>query len=456
MGFLEIILFPVYVFIFYLFVTYKRKRTQDPLLKKYLVQGFWVKIISTIAITIFNWYISPGDSVTLYYPEGVGIYRMILKDADNLKWLYLPGTDFDLSLAADSWNAGYFSNQGNYMVIKLVAVLSFFSFGRYSILQLLFSMIAFTGMWKLFKFFYEQNPHLHKQIAISILFFPTVVFWSSGILKDPLCMSMLGWMTYAIYKGYHKKNKIILNSFIAIIAGYILYVIKSYILFSYLPFFIMYLILINLSFIKNSFTRVMTIGLISIFVLGGLIIVAKRFEVEMGKFAVEKLAESVKTQQKNFINMADKAESSFSLEFEYDGSLGSLAKMAPFAINATLFRPYLWESKKISTLLSSLESLALMVLTLYVLISTGPLQMGKIIFKYPLVTYCFFYSILFALFVGATTLNFGTLVRYKIPAMPFYLIALFSILYYAKAKKNKPTGKSGPVVVAEVKDLSKQ
>ncbi|MEO7047983.1 MAG: hypothetical protein ABI091_21975, partial [Ferruginibacter sp.] len=50
----------------------------------------------------------------------------------------------------------------------------------------------------------------------------------------------------------------------------------------------------------------------------------------------------------------------------------------------------------------------------------------------PIVLYCFLFAIIFGLFVGATTLNFGTLVRYKIPAMPFYVMALFFILFFTK------------------------
>jgi hypothetical protein len=47
--------------------------------------------------------------------------------------------------------------------------------------------------------------------------------------------------------------------------------------------------------------------------------------------------------------------------------------------------------------------------------------------------YCFLFSLVFALFVGASTLNFGTLVRYKIPCLPFYAISLF--LIYEKVKE---------------------
>ena len=102
--------------------------------------------------------------------------------------------------------------------------------------------------------------------------------------------------------------------------------------------------------------------------------------------------------------------------------------MAPAAIVATLYRPFLWESKKLSTLLSSLESLVMMLFTLIVLKRVGIRKFISTLLSDPMVLYCFLFAVVFALFVGATTLNFGTLVRYKIPAMPFYVIALYRIL----------------------------
>ncbi len=427
MGILDIILFPLYVYIFYLVFAFRRRKIRDPLLKQYQKNGFWIKIICTIAITIFNVYLSPGDSTSLYYPEGLNIFRLILKDPENIRWLFLPGDDFDRNLVADLGNTGYFRSEANFFVIRLVAIFCFVSFGSYSVIQLFFSLIAFTGIWKLFKFFYEIYPHLHKKLAIAILYLPTLAFWSSGVLKDPICMGMLGWMTYALYAAYHKNISLVRNTVIALIAALILSIVKPYILFAYVPFFILFLILKKIHIISNPLVKLITIMFIGAISVGGFILVSERLQEEMGNFALEKLTESIQSQQKNFINMADRAESSFSLGVEYDGSLGSLVKLAPAAINATLFRPYLWESKKLSTLLSSLESLTLMLLTLFVLFKVGPFTFFKTIFKDPMVMFCFFFSVLFALFIGATTLNFGTLVRYKIPCMPFFVIALLLI-----------------------------
>ena len=66
-------------------------------------------------------------------------------------------------------------------------------------------MMSFTGVWRLFRF-YEQYPRMHKQLAIAIIYLPTFVFWSSGILKDPLCIGAMGWVTYSLYAIFIKRK----------------------------------------------------------------------------------------------------------------------------------------------------------------------------------------------------------------------------------------------------------
>jgi hypothetical protein len=51
---------------------------------------------------------------------------------------------------------------------------------------------------------------------------------------------------------------------------------------------------------------------------------------------------------------------------------------------------------------------------------------------------------IFGLFVGASTPNFSGLVRYKIPCLPFYLIALFIVLDIVKTKKIKQLSLDAP------------
>ena len=110
-------------------------------------------MFGVLAFTFYNTKMSEGDSFVLFYTEGANICNMILKDISQIKLLFLPGLDFDEHLLKNSGNAGYLKGENNYMIIRIVAILSFFSFQKYLILNLFFSMLSFSGIWRLYRFF---------------------------------------------------------------------------------------------------------------------------------------------------------------------------------------------------------------------------------------------------------------------------------------------------------------
>lgn len=440
MDVLDFIVFFIWVFIFHLLFSYRRKKIDNPELRKYHRRGFWIKVFACLAYSFFVLYLSPGDTTTLYYPEGFNLYKQMLEEPSKISILFKPAAAFDQTLLEDFRNSGYFDEESNFMVVRFVIFFSFFTFGKFLAINLFFSMFAFTGAWRLFRFFYEQYYYLGKYFAIAIIYLPTFVFWSSGILKDALCIAALGWLTYAMYTLFYNKDNVFRNVFIILWSSALLYLVKSYILISYLPFFILFLILKNITLVKNKFSRAflvlffMGISFLSVISMG------ETIEKAIGSFAGEGLTESIQNYQKIYAHQAKSVESNFSLGVEFDGSPQSLMRMAPAAIAATFYRPFLWESKKISTLMSSVESLLMMLFTVYVILRVGIIKFIITIFRSPIVLYCFLFALVFGIFVGATTLNFGSLVRYKIPAMPFYLIALILILdYRGKIKKTPPS-----------------
>lgn len=439
MGYSDFIVFPFYLILFAFFFSRLRKGYTDPLLRKYHQQGFWIKVIGCIAFTIFNAYISPGDSTGLYHKEGVNIYRLILKDFSNIDILFSEGKDFDETLLKDPFNAGYFKSANNFLVTKMVTIFSFLTFGKYMVINLVFGLIAFSGAWKLFLFFYEQCPRLHKKFAIAILWLPTFVFWSSGILKDSICVASLGWITYGIYEIFYRKKSILKNSLIVLFFSYLLIILKVYILISYVPFFILFIILKNVQTVNSIAIKYLLAPALIIGSMFGFTKALKSYGDELGQFAVKDLTKSIKRYNKAYEAQANSgtANSNFSLGVEFDGSMVGLAKLAPIAVSTTFFRPFLWESRKPSTMLSSIEAMLLMLFSLYILFKAGFLGLFKIITRDPLIMYCFVFSCVFALFVGASTLNFGSLVRYKIPCMPFYLISLYLIHDKIKEKAAK-------------------
>ena len=388
-----------------------------------------------IAFFTYSVYLSPGDSIGLYQKEGNNIYHLILRDSSHLNWLFQKSKLFDESFLKDPYNAGYFKSEANFMVTRIVAILSFITAGRFAVISLIFACIAFSGVWKLFLFFYEQYPHMHKKFAIAILFFPTFVFWSGGVMKDTLCIASLGWITYSLYEILYRKKGILKNLIILFVFGYMLAILKVYILISYVPFFTLFIVLKNIQGIKNKLLKYLLAPALILICMFGFTKALNSFEEDLGSYAVKDLTASIQHLNGAFksMNGNETAESNFELGVEFDGSFRGLIKLAPVAIATTFFRPFIWESHKVSQLMASLESLILMFFTLFIIFRSGVKMFIKLILTDPLTMYCFFFSIVFALFVGASTLNFGTLVRYKIPCLPFYAISLF--LIYEKVKE---------------------
>lgn len=424
----DLLLIPIYVMFFYFFFKGKRKKFHDPLLKKYHLRGFWIKIIASILFILYYSYLTEGDTTVLYQYEGNNLYHLILKDWHNAKYIFSRGKNFDLSLVSNPYNKGYFKSEGNFMIIRLDAILSFISFGSYAVINLFFACFAFSGLWKLFVFFYQQRPKMHKQFAIAILYFPTVTFWSSGLLKDTICMASLGWLTYSLYQFFIKRQALIKNVFIILITTYLLAIIKVYILLAYVPFFGLFMILKSAQRIQLKLFRVLFIPLILVICI---IVFANTLNAnseELGAYAVEDLTSSIFNLNEAILSKNGQidASSNFSLGADFEGSFTGFIKIAPYAIVATFFRPFIWEAHKISQFMAAIESLFLMVFTLVVLFKSKT-RILAIILSDSLIMYCFLFAVVFGLFVGVSTLNFGTLVRYKIPCLPFYLISLFLI-----------------------------
>jgi hypothetical protein len=435
MALFELLLFPLYVAFFYFIFKQQRNKLTDPVLRIYHLQGFWIKSLIVLLFALFNWKISKGDSFVLYQMEGKNIYDMILKNFSNIKILLSPGAEFDETNLRDPWNAGYLRTEANFMVVRFVSVISFFTLGKYLLTNLVFSMLAFTGAWKLYEFFYQQYPHLHKKIAIAILYLPTFVFWSSGILKDSICIAAIGWITYSLYDIFYKRKNFIKSTLLLLFFGYLLWTIKPYILISYVPFFALFLILKNVNLVNSKLIKLILAPALIIGSMVAFSLVMDKLKDELGQFAVDSITSNIQTQSATYEAQAFKGGALFSYGSEFDGSVTGLIKMAPVYIGTAFFRPFIWESKKPTTLLSSLEAMVLLFFTISVFFKAGFKTIFQTFTKNSLAIYCILFAIVFALFVGATTLNFGTLCRYKIPCMPFYVIAIFLVQDATRQKK---------------------
>ena len=145
----------------------------------------------------------------------------------------------------------------------------------------------------------------------------------------------------------------------------------------------------------------------------------------LGEYSLEKVLDKAVLTQ-NDLKSDYYQGSSFDIG-GFDATVTGILSKMPSAINAALFRPYIWETYNLTMLMSGIENLLLLLFTIYLTIKLRVYNLFRLMFRHRILFFTVYFSIFFAFSVGVTTSNFGSLVRYKIPAIPFFLISLIII-----------------------------
>lgn len=307
------------------------------------------------------------------------------------------------------------------------------------IISLFFGLFSFAGQWKLFQVFNDFNKGKNqKLLAYAVLYSPSIWFWGSSLMKDSVCLGAVGFLVSIFYMVIIKKQFSLRDWLLFPFLIYLIYIIKSYIIIIFVVSLIAVIFVRYIWKLKNLLLR---IAVISLFLVGSvLFVLLTDFSAEINDMVQESYVQ-VQNYQKNYENIQNSDENSmagFELK-NLDPSLSSMIIKSPTVIFTCLYRPFLWESKKIIILFTSLESTLLLVLTLYLIFKTRFIGFFKIIFSNQLILFSFVASILFALIIGFTTFNFGTMTRYKIILLPFYyfvLVAIYGKMMEQKEEKN--------------------
>ena len=435
----DYLLLPVYLFIFYIIVKKISVKYPDAELRKYFFVSFYLHMFGAVAYAMLvQYYYGYGDSFVFYY-GGNFLSTQVMNDADSVKYFFKPATEvktwFDMEVG-DLNYSGYFGIASNLFIMKISAVLSLISFNKYLIITLFFGAFSFAGLWKLFLVFKDINKDKQvKLLAWTVLYMPSIWFWGSGLIKDSVCMGGIGFIIHFLYRIFIKKEFSIKSIFALIALIYIVGSIKSYIIIVLAISLSVFLFYKFISPFKNLVIRGFIVFIFLFIVVTGAFIT--NFTEQLQLLAQESKV-TVDTYQRNYdaVQNEDERSKGNVKSEEIDASLLGLILHSPIAVFTCLFRPFLWESRKIFILFSAFESLLLLLCTVYVIIKLKFLGAFREIFANPFILISFLIAIFFALIIGFTTYNFGTMARYKIVLLPFYFFTLV-YLYTAYADKGK-------------------
>jgi hypothetical protein len=397
-----------------------------------------LKLLGAVLITlIFNLYYSGGDS-SAFFNDGRLLNKIMIEyPSQGFRMLMASGNPKTWPEDLESFTDGFrfFYPENTWLICKISCVLQFITFRSMLATSMLFGFFSARIIWRFYKLICTIYPMAENGFRWSILFVPNLLLWGSGIFKDTVTFACLLTVFCCVYNLIVLGESKLKNFFILLFSGYILFVVKSYILISFVGSLFIWLPFVIQNKIENTFFKTMATPLIFASIFFGLIASYGALSDYIEEFAVDTLLETVKNTG-SYLKYVSELQDGSSYDIgEMEPTITGMITKVPAASNVTLFRPYVWESKKPIILFAALESFAILLFSLFVIIKLNPFKFILGILKDPLLLAFFVFTIIFATFVGVSSFNFGTLTRYRIPCIPFYLIIL-SVLYY-KSKKPK-------------------
>ena len=162
----------------------------------------------------------------------------------------------------DAGNSSLFNDSRT--IIRLHSVIRFISFGSPFIHTLFMCFFAMLGLRQLFisiSTFSKLNP---THLFLILLLFPSMLFWTSGILKEPILFLGIGLFSRFILIKDEIKKRILFGA----IGAFTLMVVKPYVLICLIPsvvFYLLYKFIFNHSALKTSIS-ILIFVVLSIFI----------------------------------------------------------------------------------------------------------------------------------------------------------------------------------------------
>lgn len=418
-------------------------------LRKYYLPALYIKFGGAIFIAlVYAFYYKGGDTFNFFQHSKV--INSSLNDSFStwFKLITRSSPDYNPEIYYYVAQLAWYNSPADYATGALGAFLGLFTGTNYLPTALLFAFFSFMGIWAMFRTFYNLYPKAHKYLAYAFLFIPSVFVWGSAIFKDTVVMFGLGWMVYSTFRIFINKDFSIKNILLLVFSFYLISVVKLYILLAFLPALSIWLLMTYSRKIQMAGLRWIVNLLFIGITIAGFIFLTGRFANELNKYSLEKLATTAEVTRGWTAYAAGDEGSVYNIG-EFDGTIAGMISKFPQAVVVTFFRPFPWEARKVIVLLSALEALVFLFLTIKIFFNRKSKPL-KNLFKDQNILFCFIFAIIFGFAVGVSSGNFGALSRYKIPALPFYgavLAILYSKQRLAEGASTRPVKSKTPYLV---------
>ena len=408
------------------------KYKNDDETRRYFYLGFFYKIACCIGFAvIYDFYYHWAGDTYYYYQASTRLGQVLFQDPSSYFRIMLDSIDYT-NIQTLSPGLAYYPvlrDPSRYAVHRFLSPFAILGGDNYYTINICLSLFLFLLNWKFFQYIRTKINCSEKIAFICIMLIPSVGFWSSALMKDSFTFTFNLVFIMCFAKIFFDRKIRILTIFGLLLSAYIVKELKVYILYAAIAGCMVWLGSGYLKRVKSVFFK---------FIVAPLLVVVVAFG---GMYALSFLSSNVGGNYGDVDSMLSQAsvtQQDLKQEYyeghsfdigDFDGSLVGLITMGPKAIIAGLYRPFIFESGNAVMLLSGLENTALLLLTLYVFFKAGVKYTLKQILGNPFVSMCLLFSVVLALGIGISTSNFGALVRFKIPLIPFFALGWLEILF---------------------------
>ena len=331
---------------------------------------------------------------------------------------------------SDKW---YQENENNLVndnrtVIRLNTLLHFISFHFYSIHLLFMSFLSFIGSVLLFKAFPKRGRKEIYASAIACFLVPSLIFWSIGVLKEPLLLLGLGGFLFSFRKITREFS--FLTLFLLILSCALLMCIKMYVFVVVLPMSLIFF------WCQHKHRFIVLKYLVATIVLSTFCLLSHVCFPEQKM----DLVKTVTAQNQRLFNTPAKSDKITIFKVPHlECNIESLLKNTPLAMYNSLTKPFFYPVKDFVQLLINIETILLALLLIVCLIFGNYKRFSRDNFAIFSVILCVYGFIL----IGLTTNDMGTIMRNKSVFLPFYVYGLIHlldtdrVLYFFKIQKRR-------------------
>jgi hypothetical protein len=331
--------------------------------------------------------------------HGPEVFKLLLQmDAEVPWYVRSPGSSTATMQALSAWIQYVF---GNSMLT----------------LALVIAGAAFYGKLLIYRSLRTALPAASRQIVlIGVCLLPSAVLWSSGFLKEAVAMPGLGLMVFGTHRLAARQGRLF-DVLLILLGAWIVLLVKAYLVLAFAVAGGTWLATGRSRTRGRIRLRPGYIALGAAVAIGAIVGVGSLDE----RFAFENLDDEAARLQ----SLGVQAGGGSTYQLGTTGEVGLLAQVmtAPLALFAALFRPLIIEPGSAAQLVNAIEMSA--VLLLFVAAAARQrLGVFRMLSVSPTYVFCVVFVLTAGLGIGLATTNLGTLSRYRMPMMPFYIAVL--------------------------------